>query len=79
MKRWKNLSMWKYCKYGAIHKGCPHIRQWWGGEGGGSDKSGCPLFNRECMEHNVKSFRILPSLECFLHYFQTRITATKFE
>ena len=45
----------------------------------GSDKSGCPPFNRECMEHNVTSFRILPSLECFLHYFQTRITATKFE
>ena len=46
---------------------------------GGSDKIERPLFNRECMEHNVTSFRILPSLECFLHYFQTRITTTKFE
>ena len=75
MKRWKKLSMWKNCKYGAIHRGCPHIRQW----EGGSDKIERPLFNRECMEHNVTSFRILPSLECFLHYFQTRITTTKFE
>ena len=37
------------------------------------------VFNRECMERNVMtSFRILSSFECFLRYFQTRITTTKF-
>ena len=30
------------------------------------------VFNRECMERRVMtSFRMLPSLECFLRYFQT--------
>ena len=38
------------------------------------------LFNRECMKRNVMtSFRILASFACFLRYFQTRITTTKFD
>ena len=38
------------------------------------------VFIRECMEHNVMtSFRILSLFECFLRYFQTRITTTKFD
>ena len=37
------------------------------------------VFTRECMERNVMtSCRILSSFECFLCYFQTRITTTKF-
>ena len=38
------------------------------------------VFNRECMERNVMTlFRILSSFDCFLRYFQTRITTTKFD
>ena len=36
------------------------------------------VFNRECMERNVlTSFQILSSIECFLRYFETRITTIK--
>ena len=38
------------------------------------------LFNKECMERNeMTSFRILSWFECFLRFFQTRITTINFD